>query len=114
MARMKSPPEQVTALLHDVVEDSPWTLGQLREAAFDPAIVDAVDCLTKREGESYQELIARAASNPLAQVVKLADLEDNMDMRRMDTINESDLERLRKYRAAWESLSKLQARLLSR
>jgi hypothetical protein len=88
------------ALLDDVVEDSPWTFDALRAEGFSEEVVAAVDGLTRREGETYDDFIARGATNPLARRVKLADIEDNMDLRRLEEIGEKDLERLQRYQRA--------------
>ena len=104
MTRFRDPLLQQIAVLHDVVEDSPWTLEQLREKGFEPQVVEAVDALTRREDESYESLINRALKNPLARKIKLADLEDNMDIRRMHDITEQDRERLKRYRWAYDQL----------
>jgi (p)ppGpp synthase/HD superfamily hydrolase len=70
--------EKIVAWLHDVVEKGKgWSLKQLREAGFSPAIVSAVAALTKRKGEDDRSFVRRAASNPLARAVKRADLDDN-------------------------------------
>lgn len=104
MARVERPAEKIVAILHDVVEDTDWTFEDLRKEGFPEEILGALDCLTKREGEDYQKLVGRAAGNPLARRVKVSDLEDNMDLRRLPEITEKDLERLRKYVAAWRTL----------
>ena len=104
MQRFRDPELQTIAILHDVVEDSDWTLEQLQDAGFVDRVVGAVDALTRRDEESYEDLIDRAAANSLARQVKLADLEDNMDIRRMKTIADSDRERLNRYRRAYEKL----------
>lgn len=105
MMRMATDEERMAAVLHDVVEDTPVTLADLLEAGFPEEVVQAVDCLTRREQESYDAFIARLKVNPLAVRVKLGDLEDNMDIRRLPAIGEEDMERLRKYRRVWETLS---------
>ncbi|OWV91791.1 metal-dependent phosphohydrolase [Rhizobium sp. N122] len=70
---------RTVAYLHDVVEKaSGWTLDRLREEGFPPAIVAAVDALTRRPDEMEDDFVKRAASNPLALPVKQADLEDNL------------------------------------
>lgn len=104
MLRMSTDTERIAAVLHDVVEDSPLGLDDLRARGFTAEVVEIVDRLTKREGEAYDALIARAASHPTARRVKLADLEDNMDVRRMHVVTAADAARLERYRAAWESL----------
>lgn len=70
--------QKIVALLHDVVEKSEITLDQLRRKGFSARIVDAVDSLTRREDEDYPDFVRRAASNPLALPVKIADLRDNL------------------------------------
>lgn len=70
---------RTVAYLHDVAEKgSGWTLDRLREEGFPPAIISAVDALTRRPEETDDEFVRRAASNPLALPVKQADLEDNL------------------------------------
>lgn len=105
MARVKTDEEMTVAILHDTVEDTEWTFERLREAGFAENVVEAVDCLTKRDGESYDSLIERARTNPLARRVKIADLEDNMDVRRITEVTAKDAERLAKYRRAWQTLT---------
>lgn len=105
MMSMDTDEERIVAILHDVVEDSPISLDDLREAGFSEVIVGAVDALTNREGESYEDFTERVSHNPLARRVKLGDLQHNMDIRRLPEITDKDLERLRKYRAAWRRLT---------
>ncbi|MBB3287082.1 MULTISPECIES: HD domain-containing protein [unclassified Rhizobium] len=70
---------RTVAYLHDVVEKGRgWTLDRLREEGFPPKIISAVDALTRRSDEPYDEFVTRAASNALALPVKKADLEDNL------------------------------------
>lgn len=71
--------EQIIAWLHDIPENAPeWTLERLRQEGFAPVVLAAVDALTRRGGESHADLVRRAAANPLAREVKLADLRDNL------------------------------------
>ena len=104
MLRMSSEAEMMAAVLHDVVEDTGWTLDQLRQAGFAEEVVQAVECLTHRDHETYDEFVARVRTNVIASKVKLADLEDNMDMRRLRTLTEQDTQRLYKYHQAWLTL----------
>jgi (p)ppGpp synthase/HD superfamily hydrolase len=108
MLRMSSETEMMVAILHDVVEDTDWTPDQLRQAGFLEEIVQAVECLTHRDRETYDEFIARVRTNAIASKVKLADLEDNMDMRRLYTLTEKDAERLHKYHRAWLALRQVE------
>lgn len=69
---------QIVALLHDVVEDSLLTLGDLADKGFDGSVLNAVDCLSRRPGEPYGDYIERVATDHLAREVKLSDLADNL------------------------------------
>jgi len=95
---------RIIAVLHDVVEDTPITFDDLRQRGFSEAIIAALDCLTRRDDETYAEFIERAANNPLARPVKIADIEDNMDVRRLHVFSEKDQERLKRYLLAWQRL----------
>ncbi len=105
MFRVETDAERMAAVLHDVVEDTDWTLDGLRAEGFPEEVVAAVDHLTRREDESYEEFVVRAAAHPVARRVKIADLEDNMDVRRTGTVTGKDLERLTRYHRAWRSLT---------
>jgi len=102
MMRGHTPEEQIVAVLHDVVEDSDWTLEQLAAEGFPPEIVDAIACLTHRENESYDEFIDRILPNPLATRVKRLDLEDNMTLTRLHQLTDKDVERLHRYHKAYQ------------
>lgn len=104
MFRMTTEAEMTAAVLHDVVEDTEWTIETLREEGFSEDVLFAVDCLTKRDGEPYMALIERAKTSPIALRVKIADLEDNMDAKRLDRLSVHDTDRLQKYHAAWRIL----------
>ena len=105
MLRMDSEAAMMAAVLHDVVEDTHWTLEQLRAEGFPNEVLEAVDCLTHRDGESYQEFVGRVQTNEIARQVKIADLEDNMNIRRINQLGAKDLERLEKYHKAWCALT---------
>ncbi|MGH9942740.1 MAG: HD domain-containing protein [Pyrinomonadaceae bacterium] len=104
MTKMKTEAEMMAAVLHDVVEDTDWSLGRLREQGFPDEVLAAVECLTRGEGESYAAFIERVKTNRIATRVKLADLEDNMDVRRISNFTVTDAERMAKYNQAWQSL----------
>ena len=108
--RCRSTEEKIVAFLHDVVEDSDTTTGNLLEMGFPEHVVTAVECLTRRKGENYTTFVRRIAPNPLARAVKLADLEDNMDVRRSNRpMKVKDAARMEKYRKAWQLLAELHA-----
>ena len=106
MLRMKIRSEMMAAVLHDVVENSPVSVADLRGAGYPPEVCDAVDGLTwrKKGGESYEAFIERLSGSPLAVKVKLADLEDNMDIRRIGEPSDKDWKRLQRYHRAWSRL----------
>ncbi len=97
MLAVKTPFERMAAVLHDTVEDTTVTLVDLRDAGFPPEVLDAVEALTKRKGESRLEAARRAAENPISLVVKLADVTDNMDLGRISNPSEKDFARLKEY-----------------
>ena len=105
MLRMETEAAMMAAVLHDVVEDTEWTLERLRDEGFSDEVLEAVDCLTHREGESYQQFVERVRTNPIARQVKIADLEDNMNVRRINQLGPKELERLEKYHRAWRVLT---------
>ena len=110
MMKMKSDAAKIVAVLHDVIEDcwpkGSWTFERLRSEGFSEAVVEALKCVTKlHENEDYDEFIDRSMSNAIAREVKLADLEDNMNMLRMSELRPKDLERLAKYHRSWHRLS---------
>lgn len=107
MQKMHSEAEMIAAVLHDVVEDTPWTLDTLRTEGFSEEVLAAVDSVTHRDAETYDDYLARAAANPIGRKVKLADLEDNMDLRRLSELTDKDIERLQKYHRLWTKWSVL-------
>jgi hypothetical protein len=104
MLRLTDVNERIAAVLHDVIEDTDITSEELLRHGFASEVVEAVLALTKRDGESYDEFIDRALSNPIARRVKLADIEDNLDLLRLSEITERDVERIRKYHRARQRL----------
>ncbi|MDD4778738.1 MAG: phosphohydrolase [Fermentimonas sp.] len=97
--------EKITGILHDVIEDTDWTLEQLSEEGFPDIIIDAVDAMSRRDNESYDEYLLRLKKNPIAVRVKINDLTDNMDIRRWNEIQYHDLARLQKYLEAYKLLT---------
>lgn len=108
MANVDSDTEKIVAILHDVVEDTDWTFERLTQEGFPGEVIEALKCVTKREGEEYEDFVKRSASNKIARNVKLADLEHNMDARRLSNVTEKDVERLKKYVRAWRFLKGLE------
>lgn len=97
--------ERICAVLHDVVEDSNITFDDLRKHRFSEEAIAVLDCLTKRNGESYEEFIDRVLKNETACHVKLADLCDNMNISRIEKPSEKDVAQIKKYREAADRIS---------
>ncbi len=102
--RCATPEEKMVALLHDTIEDCGVTPDELLAEGFPQDIVDGVLSVTKREGENYEDFVARAGRNPLGRIVKLHDLEDNMNALRLDSFNARMAERFNKYLKARRKL----------
>lgn len=101
LAEQMETEEAVTAaLLHDVAEDTDYTLEDLRSMGFPDTVTDALALLTHDPSVPYMEYVARLKSNPIARSVKLADLTHNSDLSRLPVVTEKDLERVEKYRKA--------------
>ena len=90
----------VVALLHDVVEDTEYTLEDIAALGFGQDIVGAVALMTHEDGVPYLDYVARLKSNPLARVVKLADLAHNSDLSRLGKVDDKTRRRLEKYKKA--------------
>lgn len=99
----KSDDAKIVALLHDVVEDGAsqgWSFDRLRTEGFGDVIIAALESVTKRHGEDYAAFVLRAKANILGREVKLADIADNMDLRRIPHPTSKDLARIDKYQQA--------------
>ena len=94
----------VVALLHDVVEDTDYTLDDLRAMGFGEEAIDALALLTHREHVPYLQYVSQIKDNRTARAVKLADLRHNSDTSRLDELDEKAMARLEKYKAAIEIL----------
>ena len=104
MLAVQSEEERIAAVLHDTVEDTSITFSDLRDAGFSDEIVDAVRALTRLDGESRVDAARRAAANPIARRVKLADVADNMDLSRISKPIERDRARRAEYERVREIL----------
>lgn len=97
--------EKIVGILHDIIEDTSWTINQLREEGFSEEIVDAIDAISVRDNEQYDDYLLRVGKNSIAVRVKINDLTDNMDIRRLNEINYQSLARLQKYLKAYKQLT---------
>lgn len=106
MLRVSGEPERAVALLHDTVENAAdmVTIESLRRDGYPEEIVDAVDRLTRREGETYDAFVDRIMPSELARRVKLADLADNLDFRMLGDLPDEEIAGVRARLRAWRKL----------
>lgn len=90
----------VVALLHDVVEDTEYTIEDLAAMGFNDRVISAIKLMTHADDVPYMDYVAKIKENPVAKAVKLADLAHNSDITRLDVIDDKSLERVEKYRKA--------------
>ena len=95
--QMETEETTIVALLHDIVEDTDYTFEDLEKMEFGEAVIEALKLLTHDDSTPYMEYILAAKQNPIARIVKLADLRHNSDISRLDIITEKALERREKY-----------------
>lgn len=88
------------ALLHDVIEDSDYTIQNLKDEGFPAEVTDAIKVLTHSKGTQYFEYINIVKNNKIATRVKIEDLKHNSDLTRLNEINEDDQKRIEKYKIA--------------
>ena len=104
MLRVAPGAQQIVAVLHDVVEDSAVTFEDLEREGFSAEVISGLRAVTKVEGESYEDFVARVALDPVGKAVKLADLMENSDLSRIAEPSQKDLERVAKYGRAIQYL----------
>lgn len=95
--QMEDEETTVVALLHDVIEDTEYTIEDLQKAGFSQNVISAIALMTHDPQVPYMEYVRAIKSNPIARAVKLADLRHNSDMTRLDIITQRDEERAKKY-----------------
>lgn len=105
MFRLEGEVDQMVGILHDVIEDTDLTFEDLRRMGYSEEVITALEGVTRREEETYEAFVARSEAHPVSRRVKLADLEDNMDLRRsVGELTDRDLDRLNRYLRAWQRL----------
>ena len=96
----------ITALLHDIVEDTNTTFEDLRKLGFSDNVINALKLMTHDKNIDYFEYVKNISKNPIARKVKIKDLEHNMDTSRLDEVTDKDLERVKKYKKCYKYLLK--------
>jgi len=114
MFQFTSEVEMIVAVMHDVVEDSDVTIHELSQNGFSTIIIEAIDCLTKRKNENYNDFILRISTNDLAIKIKIGDIRDNLNLTRLNDIDSKDFMRINKYYKALKFLEKQISRLDSK
>lgn len=104
MLKFQDENARIVSVLHDVVEDGNVTLNELRQLGLCELVVSAIDFLSKKPYEPYEEFILRLSSNELARKVKIEDIKDNLDLTRLQSIRDDDLIRIEKYHKALQYL----------
>ena len=102
--QMQTEETTVVALLHDLVEDTDYTIADLTSMGFGKNITDAIALMTHADGVPYMDYVREIKNNPIAKAVKLADLKHNSDLSRLDVVDEKALSRREKYIKAIELL----------
>ena len=98
--------EKICGVLHDVVEDTDWTFEMLAAEGLAPEILEALKGVTKlSEDEDYDHFVQRTLQNPLSCAVKMNDLTDNMDIRRIPEMTEKEVARMNKYLKAYRTIA---------
>ena len=103
--QMKSEETVIVALLHDVVEDTEYTLQDIAGMGFSQQVLDALAMMTHDKAVPYMDYVERLKENPIAKTVKLADLRHNSDLSWLDTVDKKALARIEKYKQAIAKLT---------
>ncbi len=106
MQQVKGEVKRTAAILHDVIEDSIFSLEDLEKEGFSGEVLRIVDALTRRRDESYEDYIMRLAKTPEAITIKMADLKHNMDALRLVEFSNRDGDRMKRYHNAYRILER--------
>lgn len=99
---------KIVGVLHDIIEDTDISISEL-ESVIHENLIEAIQIVSRKPNETYNEFIQRIvdSKNLIAIEVKLADLENNMDLSRLNEVKQKDIDRVKKYQKAWDKLSKV-------
>ncbi len=95
----------ICAILHDLIEDTDWTLSQLTELGFSDEVIGILHLLTHKKETDYDEYIKAIAVSKIAKEIKKADLEHNSNITRLKGLRKSDFDRIEKYHRSFVYLS---------
>lgn len=108
MLKMNTEDEKISAVLHDIIEKTNCTLEDLKQLGFSNKIINTVDALSKRKGEDYSDYIKRVKKDTDAVKIKIADLEDNMDIRNIKELTQTDIEKMNRRKKYYNELKGMQ------
>lgn len=107
MLKMDTEEEKISAVLHDVIEKSNCTLEDLKHRGFSDKVINTVDALSKRKGEDYSEYIKRVKKDSNAVKIKIADLEENMDIKNTKELTQVDIEKMNRRKKYYRELKEM-------
>jgi len=108
MLKTDTEDEKISAALHDIIEKTNCTLEDLKQQGFSNKIINTVDALSKRKGEDYSDYIKRVKKDTIAIKVKIADLEDNMDIKNIKELTQVDIEKMNRRKKYYKELKEMQ------
>ena len=107
MLKMDTEDEKISAVLHDIIEKTNCTLEDLKQQGFSNKIINTVEALSKRKGEDYSEYIKRVKKDTGAVKIKIADLEDNMDLKNTKELTQVDIEKMNRRKKYYRELKEM-------
>lgn len=99
---VKTNDEKIVAILHDIIEDTSLTLNDLKKLGFSNIVIEAIDAITKRQGEAYHDYLKRVMNNKIAIKVKIEDLKHNADITRYDSPTRENINKCNEYKKKLE------------
>lgn len=93
--QMETEDAVIVALLHDVVEDTDYTIDDIKELGFSKRVIEALELMTHDKSVPYMDYVAKIKDNPIAKAVKIADLKHNSDLSRLDVVDDKARKELR-------------------
>lgn len=95
--QMETEDAVIVALLHDVVEDTNYTIDDIKEIGFSKRVIEALELMTHDKSVPYMDYVAKIKNNPIAKAVKIADLKHNSDLSRLDIVDDKARKKAAKY-----------------
>ena len=103
--------ETCVALLHDVLEDTNYTVDNIRAAGMNEEVIEALLPLNHDPKVEYMDYIRHLSKNNIARHVKIYDLQHNSNLSRLEKVTKKDLKRVEKYKEALRILFEVEENL---